>query len=109
MLPPSPAAALYPRARLTPEAAELPMAPRTRETPGGGRWHHFATGDRVLVFDEPDPATGWSAVRRGTVTESGPESIEVDFGAAGQAAFTTADRIRISHVAGSCRCVVALP
>ncbi len=75
----------------------------------GGRWDHFGAGDRVLVFGEPDPATGWSLVRRGAVTEVHAESISVDFGAAGRSVFTVADRIRISHVAGSCLCVVALP
>ena len=74
----------------------------------GARWGHFGTGDRVLVFGEPDPATGWSLVRRGTVTEVGHASIGVDFDAAGRAVFTAADQVRISHVAGSCRCVVAL-
>lgn len=75
----------------------------------GGRWHHFGPGDRVLVFGEPDPATGRSLVRRGEVTDVSPEHLAVDFGAAGRATFTAADRIRVSHVAGSCRCVVALP
>ncbi|RSM46012.1 hypothetical protein DMA12_12040 [Amycolatopsis balhimycina DSM 5908] len=72
------------------------------------RRRHFGTGDRVLVFGEPDPVTGWSLVRRGVVTDVGHESIGVDFGATGPEVFTAADRIRISHVAGSCRCVVAL-
>ncbi|WP_410672109.1 hypothetical protein [Amycolatopsis sp. cmx-4-68] len=75
----------------------------------GGYWSHFAPGDRVLVFGEPDPATGWSPVRRGAVTDVSPEGISVDFGTAGEAVFTAADRIRISHGAGACRCVVALP
>ncbi|MEV7045238.1 hypothetical protein [Amycolatopsis sp. NPDC051061] len=74
----------------------------------GGRWRHFGPGDRVLVFGAPDPATGWSLVRRGAVTDVSAESIGVDFGAAGQAVFTAGDGVRISHVAGSCRCVVAL-
>ncbi len=73
-----------------------------------GRWSHFGPGDRVLVFGAPDPATGRSLVRRGAVTDVSGESIGVDFGAAGQAVFTADDGIRLSHVAGSCRCVVAL-
>lgn len=96
---------MFPSTRVA-APAELPTV---RNDVDGGRWSHFAPGDRVLVFGEPDPATGWSRVRRGTVTDVARDGIGVDFGAAGRTVYAAADRIRISHVAGSCRCVVALP
>ena len=74
----------------------------------GGCWNHFAPGDRVLVFGEPDPATGSRRVRRGTVLEPpSPDIIRIDFGDEGQGEFSPADPVRVHHVAGTCPCVVA--
>jgi hypothetical protein len=75
----------------------------------GGNWNHFAQGDRVLVFGEPDPANGSRRVRRGTVL--GPLSLDIiriDFGSEGHGEFSPADPIRVHHVAGTCQCVAAI-
>lgn len=90
--------------------AELPAVHRAfTATLTGGYWSHFATGDQVLVFGEPDPETGRSLVRRGTVAAVADDRIGVDFGAGDEAEFTPADGVRLSHANGSCRSVVALP
>lgn len=74
-----------------------------------GYWKHFAPGDRVLVFGEPDPVTGSRRVRRGTVHEPpSPEIIRIDFGDEGHREFSPADPVRVNHVAGTCPCVVTL-
>lgn len=75
----------------------------------GGCRNHFAAGDRVLVFGAPDPATGSRRVRRGTVLAPlSPDTIRIGFGAEGHGEFSPADRVRVTHVAGTCRCVVAI-
>lgn len=86
--------------------ANFAGAPRPSE---GSYWNHFAPGDRVLVFGEPDPVHGRRRVRRGTVLEPrSPDIIRIDFGAEGPGEFSSADPIRVSHAAGACRCVVAI-
>ncbi|WP_410627023.1 hypothetical protein [Amycolatopsis sp. cmx-8-4] len=78
-------------------------------TPEGGYWNHFAEGDRVLVFGEPDPANGSRRVRRGTVlAPPSAEIIEIGFGDEGDEEFSPADPVHVSHAAGACRCVVAI-
>jgi hypothetical protein len=75
----------------------------------GGYWNHFAQGDRVLVFDELDPANGIRRVRRGTVHD--PPSLDIiriDFGGEGHREISSADPVQITHVAGTCHCVVAI-
>jgi hypothetical protein len=75
----------------------------------GGYWNHFASGDRVLVFGEPDPVNGRRQVRRGTVVDTAPsDTIRIDFGHAGRGKFSPADQVQVNHVAGTCRCVVAI-
>ena len=74
-----------------------------------GYWNHFAQGDRVLVFGEPDPANGSRRVRRGTVLD--PPSLDIiriDFGGERHEEFSPADPVRVSHAAGACRCVAAI-
>ena len=81
----------------------------TSRTPEGSYWNHFAPGDRVLVFGEPDPVHGRRRVRRGTVLDPlSPDMIRMDFGDEGCGEFSPADPIRVSHAAGACRCVVAI-
>ncbi|MDT7803909.1 MAG: hypothetical protein QOI78_7342 [Actinomycetota bacterium] len=78
--------------------------------PKSGYWSHFAQGDRVLVFDAPDPANGSRRVRRGTVrSPPSPDIITIDFGNEEHGELSPADRVQVSHAAGACRCVVALP
>ncbi|MFJ7213431.1 hypothetical protein [Amycolatopsis sp. NPDC098790] len=93
--------------------AELPAVDRAFtaawSTLGGSCWNHFAAGDRVLVFGAPDPETGRSLVRRATVTATSGDRVGVDFDAGGDAEYTPADGVRLSHANGSCRNVVALP
>jgi hypothetical protein len=80
-----------------------------RSTPKGGYWSHFARGDRVLVFGEPDPANGSRRVRRGTVLSlPSPDIITIDFGNEEHGELSPADPVRVSHAAGACRCVVAI-
>jgi hypothetical protein len=80
-----------------------------RSTIEGGNWNHFAQGDRVLVFDEPDPANGMRRVRRGTVHDPpSPDIIRIDFGAEGHREISSADPVQVTHVAGTCHCVVAI-
>ncbi|MFJ1764734.1 hypothetical protein ACIOD2_30725 [Amycolatopsis sp. NPDC088138] len=75
-----------------------------------GHWSHFAQGDRVLVFGAPDPSTGSRRVRRGTVlSPPSPDLITIDFGNEEYGELSPADPVRVSHAAGACRCVVALP
>jgi hypothetical protein len=75
----------------------------------GGYWKHFAQGDRVLVFGEPDPANGSRRVRRGIVIDPpSPDIIRIDFGGEGHGEFSAADPVRVSHVAGTCPCVVVI-
>ncbi|MEV4316765.1 hypothetical protein [Actinocrispum sp. NPDC049592] len=75
----------------------------------GGYWDHFAQGDRVLVFGEPDPTNGSRRVRRGTVlVPSSPDTIRIDFGGEDRGEFSPADPVRVSHAAGTCQCVVAI-
>lgn len=74
-----------------------------------GYWDHFAQGDRVWVFEELDPAKGIRRVRRGTVHESPtPDVVRVDLEGEGLREFSPADPVRLSHVAGACRCVAAI-
>jgi len=78
-------------------------------TLASGHWNHFAEGDRVLVFGEPDPANGSRRVRRGRVlAPPSAEIIKIDFENAGQEEFSRADPVHVSHAAGACRCVVAI-
>ncbi|WP_284747875.1 hypothetical protein [Amycolatopsis sp. RTGN1] len=80
-----------------------------RSTVEGGYWNHFAQGDRVLVFGEPDPVNGSRRVQRGTVLEpSSPDIIRIDFGDEGCGEYSSADPVRVNHVAGTCPCVVTL-
>jgi hypothetical protein len=126
--------ALYLQSWVTPEETGHPIAPPSKivllrlavvlgadftvvqqaftaawNTLKGGYWNHFAQGDRVLVFGEPDPANGSRRVRRGTVLD--PPSLEIiriDFGDEGHGEFSPADPVRVSHAAGACPCVVAI-
>ncbi|WP_326952797.1 hypothetical protein [Amycolatopsis sp. NBC_01286] len=78
-------------------------------TLNGGCWNHFAPGDRVVVFGEPDPATGSRRVRRGTVLDPlSPDLIRIDFGGEGHGEFSPANPVRVCHVAGTCQCVVKI-
>ncbi|GLY38020.1 hypothetical protein Amsp01_040440 [Amycolatopsis sp. NBRC 101858] len=80
-----------------------------RSTRQGGYWSHFAPGDRVLVFGEPDPVNGRRRVRRGTVLEPpSPDVIRIGFGDEEYGEFSSADPVRVNHVAGTCPCVVVL-
>jgi hypothetical protein len=82
----------------------------TWSTLEGGYWHHFAPGDRVLVFGEPDPANGSRRVRRGTVLGPlSPDIIRVDFAGEEHGEYSPADPVRVHHAAGTCQCVVAIP
>lgn len=75
----------------------------------GGYWSHFASGDRVIVFGEPDPANGRCRVRRGTVVDTDPiDIIRIDFGSDGRESFSSADQVRVNHVAGTCHCVTVM-
>ncbi|WP_290061315.1 hypothetical protein [Amycolatopsis solani] len=74
-----------------------------------GNGNHFAAGDRVLVFEELDPAKGTRRVRRGTVHEPpSPGVVKVDLEGEGLREFSPADPVQLSHAAGACRCVVAI-
>jgi hypothetical protein len=74
-----------------------------------GYWNHFAQGDRVLLFGEPDPANGSRRVRRGTVIDPpSPDIIRIAFAGDGRGEFSSADPVRVHHAAGTCRCVVVI-
>jgi hypothetical protein len=89
--------------------AELFAFTAARSTLKGGYWNHFAQGDRVLVFGEPDPANGSRRVRRGTVLDLlSPDIITIDFGGEGHGGFSPADPVRINHAGGTCPCVEAI-
>jgi hypothetical protein len=125
--------ALYLQSWVTPEETGHPIAPPSKtvllrlaaalgadftavqlafaaawSTLKGGYWNHFAQGDRVLVFGEPDPANGSRRVRRGTVLALSPDIIRIDFGHEEHGEFSPADPVRVHHVAGTCPCVVAI-
>ncbi len=75
----------------------------------GGHWSHFAQGDRVLVFEELDPANGSRRVRRGTVhAPPSLDLIRIDFRGGGHREISPADPVQVTHVAGTCHCVVAI-
>lgn len=89
--------------------AELFALTAAWSTLKGGYWNHFAQGDRVLVFGEPDPANGSRRVRRGTVLDlHSPDIIRIDFEGEGHGEFSPADPVRINHAAGACPCVQAI-
>ena len=80
-----------------------------KSTHEGGSWNHFARGDRVLVFGEPDPANRSRRVRRGTVLDPvSLDIIRIDFGDEGHEEFSPTDPVQINHAAGTCHCVVAI-
>ncbi|WP_329047364.1 hypothetical protein OG738_34695 [Amycolatopsis sp. NBC_01488] len=81
----------------------------TWSTLESGYWDHFAQGDRVLVFGEPDPANGSRRVRRGTVLDPpSPETIRIAFEGEEHGEFSPVDPVRVTHAAGACQCVVAI-
>ena len=126
--------ARYLQSWITPEETGLPVAPASKtvllrlaaalgadfttvqqaftaawSTIKGGYGNHFAQGDRVLVFGEPDPANGSRRVRRGTVLDPlSPDIIRIDFGGGEHGEFSPADPVQVTHVAGTCHCVVTI-
>jgi hypothetical protein len=80
-----------------------------KDTVKGGHWNHFAQGDHVLVFGEPDPANTSRRVRCGIVID--PPSLDIigiAFAGEGNEEFSPADPVRVHHVGGTCQCVVAI-
>ncbi|MEV7551954.1 hypothetical protein AB0N89_20230 [Amycolatopsis sp. NPDC089917] len=72
----------------------------------GWVWNHFRTGDRVILFDAPDPRTQACEVRYGTVLDVDPlDIIEIGLEDGTRYTRTPESDGSIHHVAGGCSCV----